>query len=67
MDDRILDVLTIASFVIGLQNLELNEEQVANLDKHLAEQDKVLIEEQNAMLREILDTVKEIKHALENA
>jgi len=59
-----LDLITILSFLIGLENLELNEEQVNNLEEHLKKQDQVLIEEQNKMMVEILDLLKEIKKLL---
>lgn len=49
-----LDAITLLSFVIGVQNLELNERQVNNLEQHLAKQDHVLIEEQNKMLETII-------------
>jgi len=55
-----LDILTILSFVIGIQNLELNEQQVNSLDTHLKEQDSILINEQNSMLRTIIEQNKEI-------
>ena len=55
-----LDIITILSFVIGVQNLELNEKQVSNLEQHLAQQDLILIEEQNAMLKTIIQQNKEI-------
>lgn len=59
-----LDILTILSFVIGVQNLELNEKQVNNLEKHLADQDHILIEEQNQMLKTIIQQNKEIINLL---
>jgi len=59
-----LDLLTILSFLVGLENLELNEQQVSNLEEHLKQQDHVLIEEQNKMMIEILDLLKEIKQLL---
>lgn len=59
-----LDLITILSFLVGLQNLELNEEQVNNLEEHLKKQDQVLIEEQNKMMVEMLDLLKEIKKLL---
>ena len=55
-----LDILTIVSFIVGVKNLELNEEQVNNLEKHLQSQDHILIEEQNKMLEECLNLLKEI-------
>ena len=59
-----LDLITILSFLVGLENLELNEQQVNNLEEHLKKQDQVLIEEQNKMMVEILDLLKEIKKLL---
>ena len=32
-----IDIISILSFIIGLQNLELNQKQVSDLDKHLSE------------------------------
>ncbi len=61
---RFLDIITVLSFVVSLENLSLNEQQVNSLDQHLREQDRVLTDEQNSMLVEILKTLKEIKHAL---
>ena len=55
-----LDILTILSFIIGIQNLELNIDQVDSLDKHLKEQDHVLIDEQNEMLKTIIKQNEEI-------
>ena len=55
-----LDILTILSFVVGVENLELNTKQVENLDKHLAEQDIVLKEEQNVMLEKAIKQNEEI-------
>ena len=55
-----LDIITILSFIIGVENLELNERQVNNLEKHLAEQDHILIEEQNSMLKIIIEQNEQI-------
>ena len=67
-----LDLITILSFVIGVENLELNTQQVESLDKHLQEQDIVLKEEQNVMLdkaikqnEEILSLLKELKECIQ--
>ena len=35
-----LDIISILSFIIGLQNLELNEKQAKALNDHLKEQDE---------------------------
>ena len=61
-NDRFLDIITILSFIIGLENLSLNEEQVNNLEEHLRSQDVILKEEQNVMLDE---TIKLLKKAIE--
>lgn len=56
-----LDIISILSFIIGLQNLELNEKQAKALDDHLKEQDNnqlALIIQQN---EEIIKLLKEIK------
>lgn len=55
-----LDILTILSFIIGIQNLNLNISQVDSLDKHLEQQDHILIEEQNEMLKTIIKQNEEI-------
>lgn len=67
-----LDIITILSFVIGVENLELNTQQVESLDKHLKEQDVVLKEEQNVMLdkaikqnEEIISLLKELKECIQ--
>lgn len=56
----LLDILTILSFVIGIENLELNVQQSNSLDKHLEEQDHILINEQNEMLKKIIKQNEEI-------
>lgn len=50
-----LDILTILSYLIGVQNLNLNEKQVNDLDQHLQEQDDILIKQQNSMLKKIIE------------
>ena len=59
-----LDVITILSFIIGVENLQLNEEQINNLQEHLAQQDHILIEEQNEMLKTIIQQNQEIINLL---
>ena len=62
VNDCFLDIITILSFIIGLENLSLNEEQVNNLEDHLRSQDAILKEEQNVMLDE---TIQLLKKAIE--
>ena len=62
MNDNLdlLDILTVLSFIIGIQNLELNIDQSNSLDKHLEQQDHILINEQNEMLKKIIEQNEEI-------
>lgn len=39
-DTLFIDLVNILSFVIGLQNLELNDNQIKQLEEHLNKQDK---------------------------
>lgn len=55
-----LDILTILSFIIGLENLQLNKDQIDSLEKHLVQQDNILLKEQNVMLEKILKQNEEI-------
>ena len=52
-----LDWISVLSFMIGLMNLELNEKQVDNLEKHLSEQDerilKTIIDQNNKILEKL--------------
>lgn len=56
----LLDILNILSFIVGLQNLELNEKQSNDLQKHLSSQDDILIKEQNEMLKKLINQNNEI-------
>lgn len=62
MNDNLglIDILTILSFVIGIENLNLNIDQINSLDKHLEQQDNILINEQNEMLKKIIEQNEEI-------
>lgn len=61
-----LDIISILSFVIGLQNLSLNETQVENLDKHLKEQDSILLDKILKKQNEMIDILKELKRCIKN-
>lgn len=39
-DTLLIDLVNILSFAIGIQNLELNNEQVQHLEHHLKKQDE---------------------------
>lgn len=60
-----LDILTILSFVIALENLSLNEEQVVKLHEHLKEQDEHLNKQDKELLKKIIDNQGAILRALE--
>ena len=36
----IIDLVNVLSFAVGLQNIELNNKQIADLQKHLNKQDE---------------------------
>lgn len=54
-----LDILSVLSFIIGLQNLELNEQQVSNLEQHLNHQDNQLLAKIIQQNEEIIQLLKE--------
>ena len=56
-----IDIISILSFIIGLENLELNQQQVSNLDKHLSEQDNQLLAKIIQQNEEIIKLLKETK------
>lgn len=35
-----IDLINILSFIIGVQNLQMNDEQISQLEEHLNKQDK---------------------------
>lgn len=39
-DTLLIDLVNILSFVIGIQNLELNDKQINQLEEHLKKQDE---------------------------
>lgn len=39
-DNYVLDLINILSFIIGVQNLSLNDKQISELQEHLDKQDK---------------------------
>lgn len=39
-NDYLLDLINILSFIIGVQNLELNDKQIEKLEDHLNKQDR---------------------------
>ena len=56
-----IDIISILSFIIGLQNLESNQKQISDLDKHLSEQDNKLLTQIIHQNKEIIQLLKENK------
>lgn len=56
-----LDIITIVSFVIGVENLRLNEQQNKQLDQHLHDQDNKLLSKIIAQNDEIIKLLRERK------
>ena len=59
-----LDVLSILSFIIGLENLSLNQQQVNSLEAHLSKQDNDLLSKIIAQNEELIQLDKEIINLL---
>ena len=60
-----LDLINILSFIIGLQNLELNQKQVTALDRHLTEQDTNQLAKIISQNKELIELDKKIIKLLE--
>ena len=60
-----LDLVTIISFVVGMENLDLNFKQSQQLDKHLSEQDEKLlakiIEQNEELLRQNIILIRKLE------
>lgn len=58
----ILNIISIASYLLSIQNLKLNQQQASNddLNKHLQEQDDILQEQNEVYLKKIIEQNKEI-------
>ena len=56
-----IDIISILSFIIGLENLELNQKQVSSLDKHLSAQDNQILAKIIQQNEEIIQLLKEKK------
>ena len=57
----ILDIITIFSFVIGLQNLDLNIKQNEDLEKHLSQQDEEMLSKIIAQNQAIIEALEELR------
>ena len=58
----VLNIISIASYLLSIQNLQLNQQQTSNddLNKHLQEQDEILREQNEKYLKKIIQQNKEI-------
>ena len=62
----ILNIISIASYLLSIQNLQLNQQQVSTneIDKHLQEQDNILHEQNDKYLEKIIEQNKVIINLL---
>jgi len=62
----ILNIMTIASYLLSIQNLQLNTQQATNddLNKHLQKQDEILHEQNEKFLNKIIQQNEEIINLL---
>lgn len=58
----ILNIISIASYLLSIQNLQLNQQDLSNnkLNEHLQEQDKILLEQNEKYLSKIIQQNEEI-------
>lgn len=53
----ILNIISIASYLLSIRNLQLNQRQASNddLNKHLKEQDEILHEQNEMFFKKIIE------------
>lgn len=58
----ILNIISIASYLLSIQNLQLNQQDLSNnkLNEHLQEQDKILLEQNEKYLNKIIQQNDEL-------
>ena len=61
----ILNGITLISFIIALQNLDLNLQQTKGLDEHLKSQDDILHNQNEKYLNKIIEQNEKIIKLLE--
>lgn len=63
----ILNIISIASYLLSVQNLQLNQQQISTneLDEHLQEQDIILREQNDSYLKKIIEQNEKIISLLE--
>lgn len=57
----LLDLITILSFVVGLENLDLNIKQMDGIEEHLSKQDKNLLDKIIKQNDAILEALEELR------
>lgn len=62
----VLNIISIASYLLSIQNLQLNKQDLSNnkLNEHLQEQDKILLEQNEKYLSKIIQQNEEILELL---
>lgn len=58
----VLNIISIASYLLSIQNLQLNQRDLSNnkLNEHLQEQDKILLEQNEKYLSKIIQQNDEL-------
>lgn len=58
----VLNIISIASYLLSIQNLQLNQQDLSNnkLNEHLQEQDKILLEQNEKYLSKIIQQNDEL-------
>lgn len=61
-NNDILNIIAIASYLLSIQNLQLNTKQTSNddINKHLQKQDEILYEQNEKYLEKIIEQNNEI-------
>lgn len=62
----VLNIISIASYLLSIQNLQLNQQDLSNnkLNEHLQEQDKILLEQNEKYLSKIIQQNEEMLRLL---
>ena len=65
-NNDLLNSISVASFLISIRNLQLNEKEISNseLEKHMQDQDKILQEQNEKYLKTIIEQNLEIINLL---
>lgn len=65
-NNDLLNSMSVASFLISIRNLQLNEKEISNseLEKHMQDQDKILQEQNEKYLKTIIEQNLEIINIL---